>query len=262
MKSSCRNLIAFAFLLCTSVGCSRNFLSETAQRDTPAAILFEARKLLNDRRYTEAITALESLGAADLATRNVAAVRASAYAGRCGLEFIELVDALEDVDDSNSLMEILLNAMSSSGDYADCRTAEDIVESIGAASERTTDENLLLTFISFAKIGAILAVDADDDDDGIANAGYNACASAGGLDDTQAGEIGTGIALAATSLEGISGIADSVSEELTAACASLPGICSTTDPSAFSALQLNAIRSAAHNSGSLGLGTQPGVVCL
>lgn len=261
VQTAIRSVIAFVFLFLSSAGCSRNFLSETAQRDTPAAVIFEARKLLNERRYTEAITAIETLGATDLASREVAAVRASAYAGRCGLEFIELVDDLQDVDSSNSLMEVLLSAMRAAADYSDCRTAEDLIEAIGAAGTRTTDENLLLAFVSFAKIGAILAVDADTDDDGIANAGYNACTAAGGLDDTQAGEVGTGVALAATSLSGISGIADSVTTELTTLCASLAGVCSITDPAGFSAAQLHALRSAIHNSGTLGLGTQPGVVC-
>ncbi len=253
-------LLAAAGLV--SPGCVNNVLSETARRDTPAAVVFEAKKLLNERRYAEAVSALEGLSAADLAARPVAIVRASAYAGRCGLEFIELVSALRNVGASDSLFEILLSALKSATDHADCRVAEDIVESVGATlGARTIDENLLLAFISFAKIGAILAVDADVDGDGIADAGYNACSAAGGLDADQAGEIGTAIALAATSLQGVVGVADAVANDLAALCGSLAGACSITDPAGFSGPQLEAIRSVVHDGGSLGLGTQPGVVC-
>lgn len=251
-------LIAF----CGGIGCSNNFLSESAQRDTPEAIIFEAEKLLNQRLYSEAITQIETLGATDLARRDVVALRASAYAGRCGLDFISLVQSLQNVSVTDSLFEILLTALKSATAYTDCRSAEDLIESIAAsAGSRTTNENLLMAFISLAKIGAVLAVDADTDNDGVANAGYNACTAAGGLDDTQAGEIGTAIAHAAQSLSGITGIADTVSSNLTTLCGLLAGACTIVDPAGFSALQLHAIRTAAHDSGSLGLGTQPGVVC-
>lgn len=251
-------IVVFGACALFTFGCNRNFFSETAQRDTPEAILFEARKLLNLRQYGDAIAELETLGAADLARREVVAIRASAYAGRCGLEFIELVDSLQNMGDGDSLFEMLLSGLKSATSYDDCRTAEDLIESISTdAAERTTDENLLLTFVSFAKIGAVLAVAADDDDDGIANAAYSACT----LSDAEAGEIGTALSHAATSLAGVSGVVDSIAGEITTLCGALGGTCSVTDPTAFSALQLSAIRSATHDDGGLGLGTQPGVVC-
>jgi len=252
-------LTGFLATVVFNLGCDNNLLSETAKRDTPEAILFEAQELMNASRFSDAVAKIETLDAATLAQRDVTVLRASAYAGRCGLNFISLVNSLKNLSSTNTFLKALLSSMRTSSGFADCRTAEDLIESVGATGAlRSEDENILLAVVSFAKLGSILAVTADADDNGAADAGFNACT---GLSDNQAREIGSGISIALESLQGVSGIADSALSQINTVCGVVP-VCSKTNPADYTALEILAIKTAVHDDNDIGLGTQPTTVCL
>ncbi len=256
-----RDLIAVACALFSVSGC-KNFLEETADKETPAAILFETKKFLNKQLYSEAIEKVETLTDEQLAQRDVAVLRASAYAGRCGLNFINFVDAMQNMGDSTTLFQLFLETMQSATSPIDCRRAEDFIEAVAAtAAERTDDENLLIALISFAKIGATLAITADTAPaDGAADVGWDACT---GLDDAQAGEIGTGMSIALQSLAALSSdVASGATDDIDAICDTV-AICSQTDPEAYSSFEIKAIKTLTHNNdGAIGLATNPGAICL
>ncbi len=252
----------FAVCALLLLGGCKNFLEETAQKETPAAILFETKKLLNKQLYTEAIEKVETLTDEQLAQRDVAVLRASAYAGRCGLNFINFVDGMKNMGDSTTLFQLFLESMQGAVSYVDCLRAEDFIEAVAAtAAARTDDENLLVALVSFAKIGAILAITTDTTPaDGTADTGFNACT---GLDDTQAGEIGTGMSIALQSLAALSSdVVSGATDDINTICDSI-SICSQTDPAGYSAFEIKAIKTLVHNNdGAIGLATNPGVICL
>lgn len=252
-------VVAFSALALALGGC-KNALLEAADTETPEAILFEVNKLLNRRLYNLAIEKIETLDPADLAKRDVVVLRASAYAGRCGLDFTDFVDHLQEKASTTTILQLVLSIMKGATSYDDCLYAEDLIEGVGAtAAARTDDENLLLALVSLSKIGAILAVTADADNDGLVDAGFDACT---GLDATQAGQIGTGISLAYMSLNGVDSDTIGTSfDDMDSVC-STSGLCTQTDPTAYTSLEIAAIKTAVHDDdGKIGLATQPSTVC-
>ncbi len=258
-------LSAFLFLLSLS-SCSQNAFLESAKKDTDEARIFEARKLMNQSRWAEAITAIQATSTAMQAKRETKATLASAYAGKCGLNLIQMADRISSAG-SAALFPILLTALRTADAAAitSCQLAETTLLSIStSAASRTADENTLLAFVGFAKIGAVLALYADTDDDGSAQVAFNPC-NTGELPDAMLREVGTGVTIAVASL-GASGtsIGSALSTSVSSACTALAGVdpaynfCSITDPVGFSANQVKAIGGLVRSTDSPGLGTCAG----
>jgi hypothetical protein len=243
-----------------NLNCSVNILENFADKNTNGAYLVDAKKLLSERDYDGALAKLALITGDMAGNRSVIMLKASAHAGKCGLEFLPFVEALQSMGSTNLFQVFLSHFVAGTATQMDsCLTAENLVESIGSVSERTSDENMLLVLISFAKIGTTLAYYADSDDDGAIDGGYNTCTvggsrSAGGnITDADAREIGTAITLAIENISAVSTSVDLGSDALadvSAACSLLNAIppsgtynfCTVTDPSGFSPEQLRAIR--------------------
>lgn len=256
-------LLMTTFLL----GCSNAF-KEFAKTDSDAALLFEARKQMNDARWDEAITLMNRMSAVARADRSTKAVMASAYAGRCGLNLIRLAEQLANSSGQNFLSLLLYTFRTSSGtSIADCQQAEALLLSISSdPAVRTDDENVMLAFIDFSKVGAILATYADTDGDGTAEPTFDSCNTAH-LPDAMLREIGTGLTLAVGSLAASGGsIGSALSTSVTSACSALAGInpsydfCSVTTPTGFSVDQVKALGGIVKTSDNPGLGTCTGSI--
>ncbi len=109
----------FIFLI---AGCSGNIFDETAKTNTPAAIYYQAQLKMNDGDYNTAIALLQSLGPTYLSQRDVALVYASAYSGRCGLNFVNLITQLESVGSANTIFIYFMQLFPGGTDLkiADC----------------------------------------------------------------------------------------------------------------------------------------------
>lgn len=271
------NLVVRA-LLCVAVmlgnlSCSQNVLEIFADKNTNEAFLVNAKKLMNDSDFDGALEQIALMTDEFEATRSVVYLKASAYAGRCGLRFLPLVEALGNLGTSR-LFPVLLSAFRSGltvSSIDDCRTAEDLVESIGAISTRTADENLLLLTISFAKMGVIMSYYGDNDQDGTVDGGFDVCADGAGartfgadISDADIREFGTGLTLAIANITALTGTIDLGTSSLTAiadACADLAAIppagtydfCSVTNPASFTTEHLQAIRSLLKEDSVVGL---------
>lgn len=265
-------------LMCAAVlfnlNCSVNILESFADKNTNNAYIVDAKKLLDERDYDGALAKL-ALVTGELATdRSVIMLKASAYAGKCGLEFLPFVNTLQNMGSTNLFQVFLSHFKAGVAAQIDhCVTAENLVESIGTVNQRTSDENMLLVLISFAKIGTILAYYADSDDDGNAEGGYDTCtiggarAAGGAITDEDAGQIGTGITLAIESISAVSStinLGSAALADVSAACALLDAIppagtynfCTVTDPLGFSPEQLRAIRGlVSETADGIGIGT-------
>lgn len=221
-----------------NLACSNLFL-EMSDKTTDKAKFYAAKLKLDQSDWTGAIADILSMTADYQARREVKVVLASAYAGRCGLDFLDLAEKLQNAG-ATSFMSVLFNAfrLKTATNLADCRSAETVLKTIGATAARTSEENLLMAFVSLAKIGVILAIRADGDVDGVVDTNFSPCDSNGanGLadlpDDASATnyadttEIATGFGLFMTSVA-MAGAGDSAGDtwtELQANCATLEAL--------------------------------------
>ena len=94
----------------SSISCGKNVLEQFADKGTDDAIYYSAQQEMNARNYSAAITTLGTLSAAYLSQRTIQFTLASAYAGRCGLDFIPLANALTSMSSGTTLMDVLRNA--------------------------------------------------------------------------------------------------------------------------------------------------------
>lgn len=249
-----------------ALGCNKNAFLESAKKDSDAALLFEARKQMNNSDWSGAITSIGLMTAVGRATRESKTALASAYAGRCGLNFVDFADRISNAGTTN-YFPLFLSFYKAGGSVAitDCTAAEAQMLSISTtAADRTADENVFLAFAEFAKIGVILAHYADSNDDGTADAGFDPC-DTNDLPTAVLREIGTGITIAVASLSATGGsVGASLASSVSSACSVLAGVnpalnfCSITDPSAFTANQLKAIGGIVRTTDNPGLGTCAG----
>ncbi|MCB0385333.1 MAG: hypothetical protein KDD43_08055, partial [Bdellovibrionales bacterium] len=183
--------LVFLMLLLPGTGC-KNVLEDSAKTSTDEALFFEAKQLMNNGDWTGAITHFERMSTGYLASRQVAPHYASAYAGRCGLSYLGFVESLGSIG-TTKLFRFLMNTYpgSAATHIADCETAESILlTSVADPNLRTVDENLLVAFSAFTKLGTILNTYADTNNDGIPDGGFDAC-NAGSLADADARQVGT-----------------------------------------------------------------------
>jgi hypothetical protein len=256
-------LLAFAFLW---MGGCANIFEEMSEKDTDEAILYDAKKLIAEGKWDSGLTKISELSTDYQAKRDVKMLEASAYAGKCGLEPIQLAEDLEN-GTGGRLFEMLFTAMagSTATNISDCITAETIVKSISTdANLRTASENLFMSFLALVKIGAILAFYGDDDPlDSTLDPSFTPCDPLAGkteLADADADEIVTGLAIFLTSIQGISNVSGLPTDDLQQVCTDLeaqdPGLnfCTKTDTASVTEPNRVAVRGLIEEDQAVGLG--------
>ncbi|MEQ1875016.1 MAG: hypothetical protein ABL958_00125 [Bdellovibrionia bacterium] len=249
---------SIAFLSLALLSCA-NLFSELSEKDSDKAKLYDAKRLLDQSQWSDAITKLNSLSSTYAVRRDVRALLASAYAGRCGIDMLNLINAITNASPSEKIFVTLLKTMTDATltSIDDCALAESTINAIGVTGDRTVDENLLMTFVEFGKIGAILNLRGDLDDDNnfdsaAGDAGFDPCDNAdiprldAVGDQASASQLVASFAILITSLQASgSTIAQTELGELTAICAQGGGandICNVTDASAVTDDQRKTIR--------------------
>lgn len=211
-------VIKIMMVLCYFVlaGCSVNILSEFGDATTDEALLFDAKMKIDSQDWTGAIEKFAEMSDDFRSSREVRAIEASAFAGRCGLNFLDMINTFANLG-STFLFRALMESFtgSTAANVADCVEASDLIKQINAtAANRTTDENILMAFLEFAKIGAVISSNADPDDDGTPNWADNDSCSAVNISDADINEIGSAVANAVASLEAIDGSSDIGGDQL------------------------------------------------
>ncbi|HEY8272038.1 MAG TPA: hypothetical protein VIG33_14195 [Pseudobdellovibrionaceae bacterium] len=172
-------IVTAGILSCTGSNLYKDLASN---KTTDEALYEDAQKLIDSADYTGAITKILATTADFQATAKVKESLAGAYAARCGMEFIPFVTNLTG-GSSSSFFQMAMNGFVgvSTANYADCVTAESIIESIGVIGVRSQSENLFLLVLEMAKIGNRLRADADilptDAGDGTVDAGFSCSTS-------------------------------------------------------------------------------------
>lgn len=259
--------LACVLLLFANLSCSVNALKDFADTTTDQALLEDAKTSLDNSDYSTALADIASMTSSYATSADVLRVKAAAYGGLCGFNFLTFVQAFSAIG-ATRLMPFLLAEFPTSStaaiDY--CVDAQNTMEAIGTISERTTNDNLFLAMISLAKIGAILSY-YDGNGTATVNTNYDACTDpspesrtqGGSISDSDAREIGSGLSLAYLNL---SAVASSVNlgsgqlADMTTVCTALGAndFCSITDPTAFTATEVKAIRSLVAENSAVGIG--------
>lgn len=246
-------LICGLALLSSLVGC-KNVFEDASTRTSDEAYLYAASLYADKKEWTQAIESMQLMTSAGQSKRENRVTLASYYGGRCGLEILVLAVDIADGISNTKLLPLLMKSMKgkTASQFTDCKQAETILISVGATpADRTSNENVLLAFVEFAKIGITLATsNADPDHDGLLPAAdaFDSC-STGDISDLMVGEMATGIFIGSLSLaaSGSTAAADAVSvvASMCALVETLPGatgICSKTDATSFGPLEINVLR--------------------
>lgn len=256
-----RRHIFLLLLLSTILFSCKNVFQDVEKKDTDEAIYYQAQLELNKRNFDGAVFLFELLSPAVKNSRVLAANYASAYSGRCGLDFLGLVNNLETVGDFNTIYAFLLNSYptGTASKMADCIRAEAILDAVGDFSVRNPEENLLMAFSSLVKIGTILDHYADPDDDGDVS-DFDHC-DTDIFPDEAVRHIGSGTANAILSAAASgTNVSDETLADITAFCGEHPDLstfCTSTDPSAYSTDEVRVLRSALGSS-DFGIGSCTG----
>jgi len=178
-----------------------NAFSGTADKTADAALMYEARQKIDKGEYSEALTSIARMTAINRDGHDGRILEASAYAGLCGLNLVTFATHLSSGISTTTLMALLLTEMKAATSYANCVSAETLLQGIPAA-QMTSDDWVFFAFVEFAKMGAALEVAQLDSPahSGTVNTGFNTCTAAAPLTDAIVADIGLGIALAITAI--------------------------------------------------------------
>lgn len=230
-----------------------NAFMGSAEKTSDDALVYTAKQQLDAFDYTSALATIAQISTTKRNSHDGRVLEASAYAGKCGLNFMSFAEDIKNGISSKTLMNIVLGTFKSVTSYSDCKSAETLLTGI-AAADMTADDYVFLAFLELAKMGAVLGANAnvDSDNDGVAQAGFSPCSAAGLITDLEVGEIGTAINyfVSAANSSGLS-VASAATNSYTALCATIVANpllgaayspCGITSPTGFSANQLNALR--------------------
>lgn len=270
-KKIIQDAIGLSFILGFLTACSVNILQEFSIVESDDVLFFDAQKLVTDGQYAAALTKFSSMSSDYQALRTVRVWRASAYLGLCtSKDFLDFLSSIPTITGSNLFFGMMVAFQGGNATkQTNCQSAETELRSISSsAAARTADENLLMVFLGFAKIGTILSRYADASPaDGVVDAGFLACAS-GSIPDSGVTQVGTAINLILDSLTNIgsSTVASGALTGVSTACGLMPAgyrFCAspyqvlTTD---FDANEIKGIRTLLNESTAIGLSSCTGDV--
>lgn len=265
-----RSIFLLGLVFCTALpSCSVNILETFADTQTDAALFFDAKMRINNGDYTGALGQFSLMSSAYLDRREVKGVHASAYAGVCGVDFLDMVDALANLGSTRIMIWLMSTFQGGNATKQNaCIQAETLIKEIGTlGASRTADENLLMAMVGFAKMGAIISRYGDiAPADGAVDGGFDPC-NVGALPSPDAKEIATGFNITMDALENIgsSTIGAGALTDVTTACGFLPvgylPLCDDppqVDTTDIDANEEKGIRSLINESQDVGLGTCTG----
>ncbi len=260
-----KNIFLFVFLL-SLLSCEENQLLELDKEDTDTTIWFEVKNHINEQEYQDAIDDLARISNNFKFDRSRIIDHASAYAGLCGLDLLALVTesgGIGAVTITQFFMSIFDDASSTKLDA--CNTAISLLETHASddPSLRTEDENIATMAILMAQIGNSLNVSLDQNNDGVVDIGHNDLCTTTPVTDLMAAEFGANLAKLFQTAANLSVVAllGDVKNQIDQGCAALSGglnFCSKTDPTSFTATEIQGVRSLLQEGQIFGVGSCTG----
>jgi hypothetical protein len=226
------------FIFLFFAGCSDNIFREMADKDTDEALLYDAKTAVNHQDYDSAIDIINNrLGVSARQKTEAREVLASAYAGKCGLNFIDFVDGLTNATSGTAfqLASSPFVGRPVATDY--CLQSLQTLDLIGTTAQRTPNENAFAAVVGMVLMGSATRLYTDDvpaNGDGTPDAVDIACT----LTDTQIDYIVLGYGYMSSNFSAlgsqIGASSGATFSDSIAACESIAGAnCEITDPAAI-----------------------------
>ena len=246
-----KNIFYITFLSIFISSCGPNALSSLGSQTSDEYYFEEATKANNNQAYDYALeillTKLSASGQASVAGKELLA---SAYAGKCGFNFVEYVAALADSSSGTAFGVVMAPFVGVEIEPEFCLSALQTMDTLGAPGVRTANQNTFSAITGLVLMGASLRAAADNapaNGDGTMDTVDQIC-NAGLVTDDQMNEIIVGYGYFVTNLTYVSAAMlgsssfDSLNDSVTL-CNSLPGAdCDVTDPDNVSNDTRTAIR--------------------
>lgn len=260
-----RNFLYLTILALFMNSCGPNVLSGLGSQTSDEYYLEEATKANNAQNYDYALDVLlNKLSAGAQARASTKELLASAYAGKCGFNFVDYVDGLANSTGSpfNMVMQPFVQV---AADPSYCLLALQTIDTIGTPSQRTTNQNTFSAITGLVLMGISLRAYADKDGtdnngDGLMDVNNMVC-QAGQISDDQMNDIIVGYGYFVTNFAYIgamlgnatSGLDDSISM-----CTSTPGAdCDVTDKASVTSQTRDVMRRLL-NTTNYGIGDEQG----
>ncbi len=217
--------------------CTGNLLRDMADQDTDDALIFDAQTAVNAQDYDTAIDILTNkLSSSGQVKEQARELLASAYAGKCGLNFIDFTDGLAN---STSGSAFTLSAQPFVGVAVSstfCLSSLQTLDLIGPTEQRTVDQNAFASVVGMVLMGSATRLYTDNNPtngDGVQDAVDISCS----LTDAQVDEIVLGYGYMSKNFSALSsqiGSASSTFSGSISTCQSVAGSsCEITNPASI-----------------------------
>lgn len=240
-----KSVLIFLFLIS---GCSNNVLNELSNKTSDAALLFDAQTYVNNQQYQSAIdvitTRLSASGKISVGAREILA---SAYAGKCGLNFVDYTTKLAAAVSGSAFILVATPFVGVVVDPASCLQSLQTLDLIGTTANRTARQNSFAAIVGMVLMGSATRIYTDDipvKGDGVQDAVNISCT----LTDAQMDKVVLGYAYMAQNFTALSSAQIGSSSSATfsnsiAVCTNIAGAaCTNTDPALITPQIRNTMR--------------------
>lgn len=257
-----KNIVFIMSLVFLISSCTNNILSEFGSRNSDEALLFDAQTAINAQQYDEAVNIItQRVSASGQVTTKAREILASAYAGQCGLNFVEYTTGLSEATSGSTFVLVSSPFVGIAVSPGSCLSALQTLDLIGANTERTANQNAFAAVVGMVLMGSATRLYTDDNPvhgDGSEDALNASCS----LTNAQIDNIILGYAYMAQNFAALSGqigasSSTTVSDSITICNAIAGGACSNTDPAQITDLMRDTMRDLM-NTVEYGVGTADG----
>lgn len=156
--------IVFVFIMIgVFAGCNGNLYGELADKNSDDALIFDAKTAVNAQDYDGAINILTvQLSANGQLKTEAREVLASAYAGKCGLNFVNYVDALAAASSGSAFQLAAAPFVGLAVNSNYCLMSLHTLDLIGPNTSRTTDQNAFAAVVGMVLMGTSTRTATDD----------------------------------------------------------------------------------------------------
>lgn len=263
-----KSFLYLTILTLLTNSCGPNALSGLGSQTSDEYYLEEATKANNNQNYDYALDVLlNKLSAGAQARASTKELLASAYAGKCGFNFVDYVTMLS-TNTASAVFNVMMQPfvqVEAAPQY--CLLALQTMDSIGTSGQRTANQNTFSAITGLVLMGISLRAYADkngtdNNGDGLMDVNNMVC-NAGSVTDDQMNDIIVGygyfvtnLAYVSASLLGTSSF-DGLNNSITM-CTSTPGAdCDVTDKAAVTSQTRDVMRRLL-NTSNYGIGDEPG----
>lgn len=156
-KMVCKILFLFSLSNCS------NAFKDLASSDKDTELLIEAKANINSFSYTNAITILTTqVSLSSQAKTEFRETLASAYAGKCGLNFANFVNSLATSPPGGSAFNLVMKPFVGLDiDPASCLLSLNTMQLIGDTAVRNTNQNAFVSVVGMSLMGTQTRTSAD-----------------------------------------------------------------------------------------------------